>query len=125
MDFKIIDVIKQFLESYHNTTIRRLDKKIFLLIDESQYDKNWALSGKLIYDKTKNIFMIFTGSSALNLEYDADSARRLIKENITPLNYNQHLKLKYNYNYVCATVGAARYTDYVADHALITLWMMH
>ena len=42
--------------------------------------------------------MIFTGSSALNLEYDADSARRLLKENITPLNYNQHLKLKYNYN---------------------------
>ena len=103
VDFKIIDVIKQFLESYHNTTIRRLDKKIFLLIDESQYDKNWALSGKLIYDKTKNIFMIFTGSSALNLEYDADSARRLIKENITPLNYNQHLKLKYNYNSITAS----------------------
>ena len=98
LDFKIIDVVKQFLETYHNTTLRRLDKKIFLLIDESQYDKNWALSGKRIYDKSKNIFMIFTGSSALNLEYDADSARRLLKENITPLNYNQHLKLKYNYN---------------------------
>ena len=98
MDFKIIDVVKQFLETYHNTTLRRLDKKIFLLIDESQYDKNWALSGKRIYDRTKNIFMVFTGSSALNLEYDADSARRLLKENITPLNYNQHLKLKYNYN---------------------------
>lgn len=98
IDFKIIDVVKQFLETYHNTTLRRLDKKIFLLIDESQYDKNWALSGKLIFDKTKNIFMIFTGSSALNLEYDADSARRLLKQNITPLNYSQHLKLKYNYN---------------------------
>ena len=97
-DFKIIDVVKQFLETYHNTTLRRLDKKIFLFIDESQYDKNWALSGKLIFDKTKNIFMIFTGSSALNLEYNADSARRLIKQNITPLNYNQHLKLKYKYD---------------------------
>lgn len=97
IDFQIIDVVKQFLENYHNTTLRRLDKKIFLLIDESQYDKNWALSGKLIFDKTKNIFMIFTGSSALNLEYDASSARRLLKQNITPLNYNQHLKLKYNY----------------------------
>ena len=98
VDFKIIDVVKQFLATYHNTTLRRLDKKIFLLIDESQYDKNWALSGKLIYDKTKNIFMIFTGSSALNLEYDANSARRLLKQNITPLNYNQHLKLKYGYD---------------------------
>lgn len=97
MDFKIIDVIEQYLESYHSTSLRRLDKKIFLLIDEAQYDKNWALSGKRIYDKTKNIFMIFTGSSALNLEYDASSARRLIKENIVPLNYKEHLKLKYNF----------------------------
>lgn len=98
VDFKIIDVVKQFLSTFHNTTLRRLDKKIFLLIDESKYDKNWALSGKLIFDKTKNIFMIFTGSSALNIEYDANSARRLLKQNITPLNYNQHLKLKYGYN---------------------------
>ena len=98
VDFRIIDVVKQFLNTYHNTTLRRLDKKIFLLIDESQYDKNWALSGKLIFDKTKNIFMIFTGSSALNIEYDANSARRLLKQNITHLNYNQHLKLKYGYD---------------------------
>jgi predicted AAA+ superfamily ATPase len=75
-----------------------LDKEIFLLIDEAQYDHNWALSGKIIYDETNKIFMIFTGSSALNLEYNADSARRLLKRNITPLNYGQHLKLKYNYN---------------------------
>ena len=98
VDFRIIDVVKQFLNTYHNTTLPRLDKKIFLLIDESQYDKNWALSGKLISDKTKNIFIIFTGSSALNIEYDANSARRLLKQNITPLNYNQHLKLKYGYD---------------------------
>jgi len=30
------------------------------MIDESQYDKNWALAGKIIYDKSNNIFMIFT-----------------------------------------------------------------
>ncbi len=40
--------------------------------------------------------MIFTGSSALNLEYNADASRRMLKKIITPLNYNQHLKLKYN-----------------------------
>ncbi|WP_332870913.1 ATP-binding protein [Methanobrevibacter oralis] len=50
----------------------------------------------MIYDKNENIFMIFTGSSALNLEYNADASRRMLKKIITPLNYNQHLKLKYN-----------------------------
>jgi predicted AAA+ superfamily ATPase len=97
-EFKILDVIESFIKFHHNSTLRTLDKEIFLLIDEAQYDHNWALSGKIIYDETNKIFMIFTGSSALNLEYNADSARRLLKRNITPLNYGQHLKLKYNYN---------------------------
>ena len=42
--------------------------------------------------------MIFTGSSALNLEYDAEASRRIINYNINPLNYNEHLKLKYDYS---------------------------
>jgi len=68
------------------------------MIDESQYDKNWALAGKIIYDKSNNIFMIFTGSSALNLGYTADAARRLNKIEILPLTYSHHLKLKYGIN---------------------------
>jgi len=68
------------------------------MIDESQYDKNWSLAGKIIYDKSNNIFMIFTGSSALNLEYNADAARRLNKIEILPLTYSHHLKLKYGIN---------------------------
>ena len=96
-EFKILDVIESFIKFHHDSTLRTLDKEIFLLIDEAQYDHNWALSGKIIYDETNKIFMIFTGSSALNLEYNADSARRLLKRIITPLNYGQHLKLKYNY----------------------------
>lgn len=95
--FKILDVIECFLKYHHNTTLRALDKKIFLFIDESQYDYNWALSGKIIHDSSNNVFMIFTGSSALNLEYNADSARRMIKRNVTPLNFSQYLKLKHDF----------------------------
>ena len=95
--FKILDVIECFLKYHHNSNLRTLDKKIFLFIDESQYDYNWALSGKIIHDSSNNVFMIFTGSSALNLEYNADSARRLIKRNVTPLNFGQYLKLKYDF----------------------------
>lgn len=83
--------------NFHNSSLKTLDHEIFLLIDESHYDKNWSLAGKMIYDQTKKIFMIFTGSSALNLEYDAEASRRIINYNINPLNYTQQLKLKYNY----------------------------
>ena len=35
--------------------------------------------GKIIFDSNKDIFMVFSGSSALELSYNADSARRLLK----------------------------------------------
>lgn len=46
------------------------------------------MSGKIIYDCSEKIFMVFTASSALNLEYNADAARRMFKRVVTPLNYN-------------------------------------
>ena len=93
----IMDAVNIFLKEYHNDNLRLVDEKIFLLIDEAQYDKEWSITGKIIFDSTKNVFMVFTGSSALDLEYNADSARRLLKIPITPLNYSQHLRLKYGY----------------------------
>ena len=98
IDCSITELIEVYLKNFHDTTPVLLDKKIFLMIDESQYDKNWSLAGKIIYDKSNNIFMIFTGSSALNLEYNADAARRLNKIEILPLTYSHHLKLKYGIN---------------------------
>lgn len=97
-DCDIYDTIKYYLKTFHNSSLQTLDEKLFLLIDESHFDKDWSISGKIITDKSKNIFAIFTGSSAINLEYSAEAARRMIRYPITPLNYSQHLKLKYNYH---------------------------
>lgn len=94
----ILKTIEYYLNEFHNCTLRTLNKEIFLLIDESHFDKNWSLAGKIIYDQSKKIFMIFTGSSALRLEYEPEAARRMEKHIISPLNYSQHLKLKYNYD---------------------------
>lgn len=41
--------------------------------------------------------MVFSSSSALELSYNADSARRLLKIPVCPLTYAEHLKLKYTY----------------------------
>lgn len=98
LDFKILDVVESFLNYYHNSNLQTVDKKIFLLIDESQNDSNWALSGKKIYDLSNNIFTIFTASSALDFKFNADSAVRLLKRNINPLTYSHYLKLKYDFN---------------------------
>lgn len=91
----IFKVINHYIETYHNSIIETLSHPVFILIDEAQYDKDWALNGKLVYDASKNIFMIFSGSSALKLSSNPDAARRLLNIPIYPLTYYQHLKLKY------------------------------
>ncbi|WP_299526463.1 ATP-binding protein [uncultured Methanobrevibacter sp.] len=94
-DVDIFSVVNSYLETYHNSIIETLSKPVFILVDEAQYDKDWALNGKLIFDGSKNIFMIFSGSSALKLSHNPDAARRLLNIPIYPLTYSQHLKLKY------------------------------
>ncbi|MDR0913516.1 MAG: ATP-binding protein, partial [Methanobrevibacter sp.] len=62
----------------------------------SHFDCEWGISGKIIYDTSKNIFLIFTGSSAVELEINGDIARRINKESIYPLNFKEYLLLKHN-----------------------------
>lgn len=94
----ILETIEFYLEEFHHVTPRTLKNELFLLIDESHFDKEWSMAGKIIYDQSKKIFMIFTGSSALKLEYENEAKRRMIRNTIFPLNYSQHLKLKYGYD---------------------------
>lgn len=92
----LMTVIESFLTNIHQTTIVDLNKKIFLLIDEAHLDENWANYGKLIFDKTHNVFMIFTGSSGLDFKVNADAVRRIKKEPIFPCNFREFLLLKHN-----------------------------
>ena len=94
----IIKIIETYVEQVHNTSLALLDHPIFIFIDEAHYDENWALNAKIVYDQSPYIFMIITGSSSLHLNYNADAARCLKIHNVLPLNYEQHLKLKYDYH---------------------------
>ena len=85
--------IKEINEEYYLT-----DKPLFIFVDESQYDSNWDSAGKLVYDEHVNVFIIFTGSNALNLSYNADAARRLIRKELYPLNFIEYLEIKYGMN---------------------------
>ena len=76
-----------------------LDKPIFLLIDEVHVDKNWALTGKIVYDNSNNIFMVFTSSSAIELQIHADAIRRMEKKPIFPCTFPEYLFLKQDISY--------------------------
>lgn len=92
---KILDVADTFIQEVHKTSPPYLDKEVFIFVDESHFDGDWSETAKILFDKSKKIFMIFTGSSALNLELSVDAARRTTKEIIFPMNFSEYLTLKH------------------------------
>lgn len=95
-DGDIKEMVDLYLEDSHHATISSLEKKVFIFVDEAQLDKNWAKYAKLIHDKSVNIFMIVTGSSAITFEVNTDATRRIKKEQIYPLNFREYLLLKHD-----------------------------
>ena len=93
---KILDVADTFIQDVHKTSPIYLEKELFIFVDEAHFDANWSETAKILFDKSKKIFMIFTGSSALNLELSVDAARRTTKEIVFPMNFSEYLTLNYN-----------------------------
>ncbi|MDI6701719.1 ATP-binding protein [Methanothermobacter wolfeii] len=87
--------IDVFIRDVHKKTPITLDKELFIFVDEAQYDEKWSQTGKMLYDQSKKIFMIFSGSSALQLELNVDAIRRTKKEPLFPLNFQEYLLLKH------------------------------
>ncbi|MDR3291665.1 MAG: AAA family ATPase [Methanobrevibacter sp.] len=94
----IFEVITAFIGNIHETSPAKLDKELFIFIDESHYDPKWSKAGKIFYDKTEKIFFIFTGSSALNIEMNVDAVRRIKQEPVFPMNFHEYLLLKNKIN---------------------------
>jgi len=92
----LLTLTDKFLETVHGTTQVNLKKKLFIFVDECHFDKSWGISGKIIHDNTDNIFLICTGSSALEIEINTDIARRISKQSIYPNNFRDYILLKYN-----------------------------
>jgi len=134
---KISEVIKVFVEDIWNTSLTRLDKPPVILIDEVHYDKGWDLSAKIVYDQTKRIFLLLTGSSALSIVQwmvsksieafetrNVELAKEVIKKDdeIDEL-YNESLtnaaqigKVK-DVRCLIADILVIRYLERIGDHA--------
>ena len=92
----VYEIIETYVENVLNTSLVALDKQTFVLVDEAHHDRTWSEAAGRIFDKTRNIFFLFTGSSALRFEHNTVLGRRRKKEVIFPLSFLEYLKLKYN-----------------------------
>lgn len=104
----IYETITYFITEIHHETLRNMEKPIFIFIDEAQSDLKWAKAGKLLYDKIKNdkLFIVFTGSSALNIETTADLSRRAKKIQICPMDFGEYLYLNHGMQIPSSTKNA-------------------
>jgi len=76
------------------SSFEALDKPLFIFIDEVHFDHKWPSILKGIYDRSKQIFILCTGSSALSLQSSSDLARRAIFEKLYPMNFTEYILLK-------------------------------
>ena len=83
-------------EGIVGTAFESLRKEVYILIDEAHFDPSWSLAVKSLHDRTENVFVIVTGSAALALSGNADTARRALEINVLPLSYREFLKLDRN-----------------------------
>jgi len=90
--------LQEVLEIYENKILGKpvesLTEKTVILIDEAHYDENWQAVVKGIYDRSKNILMVVSGSCSIAIEISPDLTRRMHTERIHPLNFIEYLLLK-------------------------------
>ncbi len=68
--------------------------KLILLIDEAHYDKNWPLVIKTVYDRSKNVLILVSGSSAIAFGMTTDLVRRAKTEWLFPLRFMEYVLFK-------------------------------
>lgn len=88
----------KFFEKINNLKFVELEKKTLLLLDEVHYDEKWGLFLKVLFDTIKghkNLLVITTGSSAINIKMNPDLARRATVIEFFPMKFSEYLALKY------------------------------
>ena len=85
--------LKEIVEAYEvilGTAFEKQQKPILLFIDEAQYDPKWGVVLKTLFDKSRQVFIFCTGSSALELRSNPDVARRSSFERLYPMNFTEY-----------------------------------
>jgi hypothetical protein len=104
-----LDEVFEEYQKILGSSLEAFDKQIFVFIDEIHFDPKWPAILKMLYDRTKNLFVICTGSSALSLQSTTDLARRVIFEPLYPMNFTEYMLLKTQYQASGDSIIRVRY----------------
>jgi predicted AAA+ superfamily ATPase len=82
-----------FEEEIIGKSFEEMTTKCVFFLDEVQYDPGWATTIKTIYDRSKNVFFLCSGSSALEINTTVDTARRSRFEKLFPMSFTEFIKI--------------------------------
>lgn len=85
--------ILEALEAILHTSFAELKEDVILLVDEVHYDPKWQHALKTLYDRSKRVFIVATGSSATEIAVSTDVARRAYIEKLYPLKFTEYVML--------------------------------
>jgi predicted AAA+ superfamily ATPase len=89
--------LREVLAAYEKIigeSFERISEPVFIFIDEAQYDSKWASVLKSVYDRSKKVFIICSGSSAVSLQTNPDVIRRAVFEKMFPANFCEFLMIR-------------------------------
>jgi len=89
--------LEDVLEAYEKiigTSFEKLEKPLFIFIDEVQYDSKWGSVLRSVYNRSNKVFVICSGSSAIALQTNPDNVRRAIFEKLFPTTFSEFLMIK-------------------------------
>jgi predicted AAA+ superfamily ATPase len=87
--FEVIDAYEDLLA----TSFSQLKGDVLLLVDEVHFDPEWQFALKSLYDRSRRVFIVSTGSSAIALNTTTDVARRSHLEKMYPLKFTEYVML--------------------------------
>lgn len=90
--------LKSAIEQYERilgASVERLDKPTFLFLDEVQEDPQWGDILFSLHERTRKLFIVCSGSSAIYLKKNANMVRRAHFEPLYPLNYTEYQMLRF------------------------------
>ena len=83
----LVEALKQLRRIYK-------DQSFLVCLDEVHLDSQWSLGCKLVFDQVSRTFLVCTGSSALSLRLNPDSARRASVIKVPPLSFSEFVAIK-------------------------------
>jgi predicted AAA+ superfamily ATPase len=81
-------------EEILGVVFEKLEKPVYLFFDEIHYEEKWSAILKSIYDRSRKVFVVTTGSAALLLQPDTDMSRRAALQKLYPLSFSEMILIK-------------------------------